>query len=130
MTAFGDFFIFSTKPHDRDYVFQGLETPRSSTQDIPTNLWERFKTALIAWIISYQIAFIAIESDFFKDLIRIAHTGSADMLPTGNVIRTWILEARKLKVKGKLGEDATISARLLSDLDLQYIDYSNRSHKH
>ena len=93
--------------------------PRSSTQDIPINLWERFKAALIAWIISYQIAFIAIENDFFKDLIRIAHAGLADMLPTGNTIRIWILdnyEARKLKVKRKLHEDARSLIHISFDL--------------
>ena len=34
-------------------------------------LVDRFKDALLVWVIHYQIVFVAIENSFFKDLIVI-----------------------------------------------------------
>jgi hypothetical protein len=50
-------------------------------------LAEAFKDLLIRWIITYQIAFIAVEAQYFRDLLSLASTTLAELIPSGDAIR-------------------------------------------
>jgi len=110
---------FSTQPSIETAFSRAKKRKRTSSIDVPTNLWDRFKAALIAWIISYQIAFLVVENNCFRDLIRIAHVGLAEMIPTGNTIRKWILdlyETKKAILKAKLHDEAIGQIHISFDL--------------
>jgi hypothetical protein len=103
-----------------DVMFnQHRKRQKPTRSPVPNSLWERFKAALIAWMISYQIAFIAVENSFFKDLIAIISPALADMMPTGNTIRTWIMteyDIHKARLKARLQEDSLGQIHLSFDL--------------
>jgi hypothetical protein len=94
---------------------------RSKTADShqPKGMIERFKDALLAWIIHYQIAFLAIENSFFKDLITILSPQLAALLPSGNTIRAWILtkyELQKANLKTQLRKNSLSMIHISFDL--------------
>jgi hypothetical protein len=82
--------------------------PKTSSFRIPESLYDRFKAALLTWIINYQIAFIVIENSFFRDLIHILSPSLVEYVPCGNTIRGWILAEynfQKARMKTRLKED-------------------------
>jgi hypothetical protein len=92
-----------------EMLSRAKKRPKVIDSILPKALYERFKDALIAWIINYQIAFLAIENTFFKDLISILSPQLAALLPTGNTIRAWIMseyEIQKARLKARLQEDS------------------------
>lgn len=108
-----------TQPRINDMLARPSKRAKTGPISIPTALWDRFKAALIAWIIGYQIAFIAIENNFFRDLISVLSPTLATMLPTGNTIRSWIMDeydVKKAKLKSKLREDSVGLVHISFDL--------------
>jgi hypothetical protein len=87
----------STQPSIETAFSRAKKRTRTSSINVRTNLWDRFKAALITWIISYQIAFLVVENECFRHLVRIAHASLAEMIPTGNTIRRWILDLYERK---------------------------------
>jgi hypothetical protein len=85
----------------------------------PKGLVNRFKVTLLAWIISFQIAFVIVKNDFFKNLIVIVSPQLAAFFLTGNTIRAWIItefETRKTRLKEQLSKDSVGIIHISFDL--------------
>ena len=92
---------------------------KNSSSEIPKPLAERFKEAIIAWIVNYQIAFLVVENNFFRDLIYILSPSLAQLLPSGNTIRKWIIakyEEEKGRIKREIREDSLSNIHISFDL--------------
>jgi hypothetical protein len=60
---------------------------------IPASLTERFKTTLLYWIISINIAFTAVESLLFRQLIDLLNNVLLTLLSlSGNTIKNWVIK--------------------------------------
>ncbi len=71
---------------------------KSATSLLPEQLVERFKQALILWIVSYQIALSAVENNFFRDLLSLCSSNLAACLPkSASTVRKWIMEDYEMK---------------------------------
>lgn len=71
---------------------------KSAVSLLPGQLVERFKQALILWIVSYQISLAAVENHFFRDLLSLCSSNLAACLPkSANTVRKWIMEDYEMK---------------------------------
>ena len=86
---------------------------------IPRGLYDRFKDALLSWIIAYQVAFLVVENNFFQDLINLLSPTLANFLPISNTIRAWIIERyaqKKVKMKDELHKNSISMIHISFDL--------------
>ena len=96
-----------------------LAQRRRVDDNLPKDLVERFKRALINWIVTYQIAFLVVENEFFLDLLDILSPMLAKLIPTGNIIRKWIIERYEQKkevLKAELRDNSLSMVHLSFDL--------------
>ena len=71
---------------------------KSAVSLLPGQLVERFKQALILWIVSYQISLAAVENRFFRDLLSLCSSNLAACLPkSANTVRKWSMEDYEMK---------------------------------
>lgn len=108
----------STQPRV-DTIFAASNTSNKRQRIIPQGLYDRFRDALLAWIISFQIAFLVVENNFFRDLINLLSPTLSQFLPTGNTIRAWIIERytrEKAKLKDELHQEAISMIHISFDL--------------
>lgn len=92
---------------------------KSTSSRITESLYDRFRAALLAWIVNYQIAFIAIQNSFFRDLVDALCPSLVEYVPCGNTIRTWIMQEyimQKAKMKTRLKEDPLGKIHISFDL--------------
>ena len=71
------------------------------------------------WIVTYQIAFIAVEAESFRDLLSLGSKMLADIIPTGDTIRTWVMqefEKRKAEIKAQILQESSGMIHLSFDL--------------
>jgi hypothetical protein len=81
----------------------------------------------VRWIVTYQIAFIAVEAESFRDLLSLGSKTLADLIPTGDTIRTWVMqefEKRKAEIKAQILQESSGMIHLSFDL---YFDYGRGS---
>jgi hypothetical protein len=94
-----------------DGMLSGLPTKcqKTGSNGLPQGLFVRFKEALLAFIINYQVLFLVVENVFSQDLIRLASPVLTGLILTENTIRAWIMakyEQEKARVKLELLENS------------------------
>jgi hypothetical protein len=82
-------------------------------------LVDAFRDLLVRWIVTYQIAFIAVEAESFRDLLSLGSKTLADLIPTGDTIRTWVMqefEKRKAEIQAQILQESSGMIHLSFDL--------------
>jgi hypothetical protein len=60
---------------------------------IPSGITDRFKAALLYWIIAMNVAFMAVELPLFRQLIKLLNAVLLTILLfSGNTIKNWVIE--------------------------------------
>jgi hypothetical protein len=66
----------------------------------PEELVKTFKDRLIKWLVENQILLTVIESDLFYKILQLCEPTIAALLPySGNIARSWVMEAYELRKK-------------------------------
>lgn len=86
-------------------IDQDVKKPSGSILNLIFNVdFTAFKLLLIQWLVYCHVAFQQIENRFFQDLIKMLNHRLADLIPSRNTIRGWVME-EFLRRKKLLRED-------------------------